>query len=102
MSMSYILVHYTASLLDNVSVPLTHTARVSNVHFRVHIFLCFFNPVLVIKIMDLLVFHIFLCLKNDFELTTTLVRMTEDCQRFEMFLDSTGCGVAPCGRNRSS
>ena len=89
------MVHYTASPLENVSVPLTHTARVSNVHFRVIIFLCFFNPVLMINITGLLVFHDFLCLKNDFEhvLTTTLVRMTEHCQRFEMFLDSTGCGL---------
>ena len=88
------MVHYTASLLDNVSVQLTHIARVLNVHFRVHIFLCFFNPVLVINITGLLVFHNFLCLKNDFEhvFTTTLVRMTEHCQCFEMFLDSTGCG----------
>ena len=94
MSMSYIIVHYTASLLENIRVPLTHTARVSDVHFRVHIFLCFFNPVLVINITGLLVFHNFLCLKNDLEhvLTTTLVRMTEHSQRFVMFLDSTGCG----------
>ena len=85
------MVQYTASLLDNVSVPLTHKARVSNVHFRVHIFLCFCNPVLAINITGLLVFHNFLCLKNDEHVfTTTLVRMTEHCQRFEMFLDSTG------------
>ena len=92
--MSYIMIHYYASPLENVSVPLTHTARVSNVHFRVHILLCFYNAVLVINITGLLVFHNFLCLKNNFEhvLTTTLVRMTELCQRFEMFLDSTGCG----------
>ena len=88
------MVHNTASLLENVSVPLTHTVRVSNVHFRVHIFLCFFNPVLVLNMKGLLVFHNFLCLKNDFEhvLMTNLVRMTEHCQRFEMFLDSTVCG----------
>ena len=88
------MVQYTASLLENVSFPLTHTERISNVHFRVHIFLCFFNPVLVINISGLLVFQNFLCLKNDFEhvLTTTHVRMTEHCQRFVMFLDSTGCG----------
>ena len=96
------MVHYTASLLENVSVPLTHTPRVSNVHFRVHIFLCFFKPVFLINITGLLVFHNFLCLKNDFEhvLTTALVWVTEHCQHFEMFLDSNGCG--PCGRNKSS
>ena len=88
------MVHYTASLLENVSVPLTHTARVSNLHFGVHIFLCFFNAVLVKNITGLLVFHNFLCFKNDFEhvLTTIQVRMAEHCQRFEMFLNSTGCG----------
>ena len=82
------MVHYTASLLENLSVPLTHTARVSNIHFRVHIFLCFFNPVLVINFTGLLVFHNFLCLMNDFEhvLTTTLVRMTEHCHCFVMFV----------------
>ena len=68
-------------------------ARVSKVHFRVHIF-CFLNPALVINITGLLIFQNLLCLKNNFEqvLPTTLVRMTEHCQRFEMFLISTGCG----------
>ena len=96
------MVHYTASLLENVSVLLTHTARVSNVHFRVQIFLCFFNAVLVINITGLLVFHIFLCLKKDFEhvLTTTLVRMTEHCQCLKCFW--IVLFVAPCDWNRSS
>ena len=73
----------------------THSqARVSKVHFRVHLFFWFFNPVFVINYMGLLLFHNFFRLKNNFEkvVPTRPVRMTEHCQHFEMFLDSAGYG----------
>ena len=46
------------------------------------------------NITCLLVFHNFFRLKNNFEkvFPTTLVRMTEHGQHFEMFLDSAVCG----------
>ena len=86
-------------LIRKFECSLHSKARVSIFLFRVHVFLWYFNPVLVINITGLLVFHNFFCMSNNFGkvLPTTPVWMTEHCQHFEMFLDNTGFGPPVSG-----
>ena len=59
MSMSYIKFYGLLHCLPLKRGSTHSQAKISQVHFRVHIFLCFFNPVHLINITSLLIFHNF-------------------------------------------